>query len=295
MRLVLTHTLPNSLFKENFMTTSQPALRAPGPLARLGWTLADAWTVAGRDLAHWLRQPGPVILGWFFPVLIVLMFAGLFGGAFRLPAGSNYIELLLPGMFAMSMLFGLEATMIAVTTDAARGVTDRFRSLPISGAAVVLGRCIADLLNSLVGLLVLLVTGLVLGWRWHNGIDAALAALGLLVLLRIALLWIGIFFGLTAKGPEAVVAVQILVWPIGFLSSVYVDPATMPWWLGTLAQWNPLSATATATRSLFGNPGFADSSWAAQHAALLALVWPLVLTAIFLPLTVRAFRNLNAK
>ena len=171
----------------------------------------------------------------------------------------------------MAMLFGLESTMTAVNVDAAKGVTDRFRSLPISPAAVVLGRCIADMINSVAGLAVLVGAGLLLGWSWKNGLPAALAAFGLLLLLRFALLWVGIFIGLQASGPEAVGAVQILVWPISMLSNLFVDPATMPGWLGAIASWNPLSATASATRELFGNPGWNDGSWLAENAVLLAV------------------------
>jgi ABC-2 type transport system permease protein len=196
-------------------------------------------------------------------------------------------------MFATTMLFGLETTMIAVTTDASKGVTDRFRSLPMSASAVVLGRCLADMLNSIVGLAILMGTGLLLGWRWHGGISSALTAVGLLLLLRFALLWVGIFCGLLARGPEAVVSVQILVWPISFLSNVFVDPSTMPPWLGMVAQWNPLSATTEAIRHLFMNPGWQAGSWSSEHAVLLAIVWPVLLAAIFLPLSVRAYRRLN--
>jgi ABC-2 type transport system permease protein len=232
-------------------------------------------------------------MGWFFPVMIVLMFGLLFGGAIRVSHGGSYFEFLMPGMFATTMLFGLEATMIAVTTDASRGVTDRFRSLPMSASAVVLGRCLADLLNSIVGLAVMVGVGLLLGWRWYAGLAPALAAVGLLLLLRFALLWVGIFFGLRAKGPESVTSVQILVWPISFLSNAFVDPATMPPWLEVCAQWNPLSATTSAIRQLFLNPGWQAGSWSAEHAVLLAMVWPVLLVAIFLPLSVRAYRRLN--
>jgi ABC-2 type transport system permease protein len=139
----------------------------------------------------------------------------------------------------------------------------------------------------------MIAAGLLLGWRWHAGLDAALAAVGLLLLLRFALLWVGIFMGLIAKGPESVAAVQILVWPISFLSNVFVDPATMPSWLGTIAQWNPLSVTASATRALFMNPGWQGSSWVSENAWLLAIVWPVLLIAIFLPLSVRKYRRLS--
>lgn len=273
--------------------SSARATQTRSPLTRFGWAIADAWIITRRDLTHWRLRPATVILGWFFPVMIVLMFGLLFGGAIRVPNGGSYFEFLMPGMFATTMLFGLEATMIAVTTDASKGVTDRFRSLPMSASAVVLGRCLADLLNSIVGLAVMIGVGLLLGWRWHAGMAEALAAVGLLLLLRFALLWVGIFFGLRAKGPESVASVQILVWPISFLSNAFVDPSTMPSWLGEIAQWNPLSATASAIRQLFLNPGWQAGSWSAEHAILLAMVWPVLLVAIFLPLSVRAYRRLN--
>ncbi len=271
--------------------TSRPWLTPV--VRRLGWALADAWTITGRELRHWQLQPGGIFLNWTFPIMIVLMFGLFFGGAMRVPEGGNYFEFLLPGMFTTTMLFGLETTVIAVTLDAAKGVTDRFRSLPMSASAVVLGRCLADMLNSLVGLVIMVITGLLLGWRWHGSLPAALAAVGLLLCLRFALLWIGIYIGLKAKGPEAVTGVQILVWPISFLSNVFVDPATMPGWLQGIVEWNPLSATTTAIRQLFLNPGWQASSWINQHALLMAIVWPLLLSAVFLPLSVRRYRRLN--
>ncbi len=276
-------------------TLHSPAHTTPtrSPLTRFGWAIADAWIITCRDLMHWRLRPATVIMGWFFPVMVVLMFGLLFGGAIRVPNGGSYFEFLMPGMFATTMLFGLEATMMAVTTDAAKGVTDRFRSLPVSASAVVLGRCLADLLNSMVGLAVMIGVGLLLGWRWHAGMAEALAAVGLLLLLRFALLWVGIFFGLCAKGPESVTSVQILVWPVSFLSNAFVDPSTMPSWLGVIAQWNPLSATTSAIRQLFLNPGWQAGSWSAEHAILLAMVWPVLLVAIFLPLSVRVYRRLN--
>jgi ABC-2 type transport system permease protein len=139
----------------------------------------------------------------------------------------------------------------------------------------------------------LILAGLLLGWRWHDGLGNALTAIGLLILLRFALLWIGIFMGLRAKGPESVVAIQILVWPISFLSNILVDPATMPRWLGTIAQWNPLSATATATRQLFMNPSWQGNSWVVEHAVLMAVVWPVLVIALFMPLSIRKYRRLG--
>ncbi|MBI5960419.1 MAG: ABC transporter permease [Chloroflexi bacterium] len=275
------------------MNPTTPNTSTNSRLKQLGWALGDAWIITRRDLQHWRLQPGPVILGWVFPIMIVLMFGLLFGGAISVPDGGSYFEVLMPGMFAMTMFFGIEATMVAVTMDDAKGITDRFRSMPMSASAVVLGRCFADMINSFVGLIVMIGTGLLLGWRWNNGLGAALAAVGLLLMLRFALLWIGIFMGLNAKGPESVVSVQILIWPFSFLSNVLVDPSTMPAWLGALAQWNPLSATASATRELFMNPGWQGGSWIAEHAVLMAVVWPVLLVAIFMPLSIRKYRRLG--
>ena len=272
--------------------TRSTSLSAPSSAGGPARTLADAWIIAGRDLAHWVAQPGTVIVGWLFPVMIAVLFGQLFGGAIGGSDGQDYIAFLIPGMLALTMFFGIESTVTSVSTDASRGVTDRFRSLPMSGVAVVLGRCIADMLASVAGLATMIAAGLLLGWRWHDGLMGALAAVGLLLMLRFALLWVGIFLGLIVR-PEGVVMIQMLVWPVGFLSSVFVDPATMPGWLAAIAQWNPLSSTATAVRSLFGNPGHGGNDWVVEHAILLAVSWPVLLVAVFLPLAAWRYRRLG--
>jgi ABC-2 type transport system permease protein len=262
-------------------------------MTALRWTVADSWAVAGRDLTHWVRQPGVLAAGVAFPVLMLLMFGYLFGGGFVVPGGGDYRELLLPGIVGLTMVFGIEATMIAVNADAAKGITDRFRSMPTAPGAVVIGRSIADMLNSALVLAALLGCGLLVGWRAHDGLGRAAAAVGLLLLLRFSLLWLGIWLGLVARTPEAVTTAQILVWPFGFTSNAFVDPGTMPGWLGAVAEWNPLSATVAATRELFGNPGWGGDSWAAQHPVLLAVLWPVALIAIFGPLAARRYRRLS--
>ncbi|MCG5463187.1 ABC transporter permease [Micromonospora sp. NPDC053740] len=254
--------------------------------------LADSGTLIWRGLARWRRDPGPLIASLGFNILIVLMFAYLFGGALQVPGGGSYREFLMPGMFVMTMVFGISLTTIAVAEDLERGVTDRLRSMPVSPLAPLAARAVADMLFALVTLGVLLLTGLAIGWRTHGGIGATLAAVGLILLLRFALIWVGIFLGLVARGQTAVVAVQTLEFPLGFLSNAFVAPSTMPAWLGAVAAWNPLSATVGATRELFGNPGWGGDSWAAQHYPLLAVLWPLVLVAVFLPLSVARYRRL---
>jgi ABC-2 type transport system permease protein len=261
--------------------------------ARLRWAAADGWTLTRRTLHHWANQPAQVVIGLLFPIMVVLMFAYLFGGGMAVPGGGSYREFLLPGMYAMTMVFGIETTFAAISTDAARGVTDRFRSLPMSGSAVVVGRTAADLLQSVLGLAVMIGCGLAVGWRAHRGAALALAACGLLLLLRFALLWVGVYLGLLLRSPEALVALQILVWPVSFLSNALASPAGMPGWLGAVAEANPMSATVAATRQLFGNPGWAGHSWAGQHALPLAVAWPVVLVAVFFPLSVRRYRRLS--
>jgi ABC-2 type transport system permease protein len=267
------------------MSTHTPALR-------LRWAAADGWTILLRSLTHWVREPMVLLLGLLFPVLMMLMFGYLLGGAMAVPGGS-YFEFLMPGMFALAMLFGIEATTIAVSTDASRGITDRFRSMPMARSAVVVGRCAADMLNSAVALGVLIVGGLIVGWRAHGSVAGFVLAVGLLLLLRFAFLWVGVYLGLVIGKPEGVVALQILVWPFAFVSNTFAAPDTMPGWLGTVADWNPMSATAAAARDLFGNPGWGGGSWVAENAIIMAVGWPLLIIAIFFPLSVRRYRRLS--
>ncbi|OOC56288.1 MULTISPECIES: ABC transporter permease [Nocardiopsis] len=269
--------------------------RTGGPTVadRLLWALADGWTITRRDIFHWRRRPGQLVAGLLFPVAMVLMFGFLFGGAMTVPGGGDYREFLMPGMFAMAMVFGVGETVTAVSDDTARGVTDRFRSMPMAPSAVVVGRCAADMLRSAVTLALLVVCGLLVGWQWNGTPGEAAAGIGLLLLLRFSLVWVGVYVGLAVRGEGAVTAVHTLEFPLGFLSNAFVATASMPLWLGAVADWNPLSSTVAAVRELFGNPGWGGESWIAQNAVLMAVVWPLVITAVFFPLCVRRFRSLG--
>lgn len=249
------------------------------------YALTDSWTMTRRELARWGRQPVAVVVNLVFPVMLLLMFGYLVGGG-RGVSG-EYLDFLVPGMLALTMAFGLEGTMVAVTQDLNKGVIDRFRSMPMANGAVLVGRSAADMLQSALGLAVLLGVAAALGWRTHGGPAGFLGAVGLLLLFRFAMLWIGIHLALVAGKPELVQAVQILVWPVGFLSNAFAEPTSMPDWLGTVVQWNPLSQTATAVRDLFGSPGAEPGHvWA-------AVAWPLALLAIFFPLAVRRFARLS--
>jgi ABC-2 type transport system permease protein len=262
--------------------------------SRLVLVISDAWVITCRDLAHWARQPGTVLANTLlFPIMIVLMFGYLLGGAMTVPGG-DYRDFLMPGMFAMTMVFGIGATTSAVSADAARGVTDRFRSMPMAPPAVITGRAAADMLNSAAALAVLTGCGFLVGWHPHRGTARAIAALGLLLLLRFAFVWIGVYLGLRFyTNPEAVTAVRTLEFPIGFLGNPFVAVSTMPAWLGAIALWNPLSSTVSAARQLFGDPAGARPSWITDHAVLMAVAWPLLLIVIFFTLSLHRYRRLS--
>ncbi|WP_406218652.1 ABC transporter permease [Streptomyces canus] len=249
------------------------------------YALTDSWIMTRRELAHWARQPVRVLVGLVFPVMLLLMFGYLVGGGRGVEG--EYVDYLVPGMLALTMAFGLEATMIAVTQDLNKGVIDRFRSMPMANGAVLVGRSAADMLQSVLSLAAMIGVGHAIGWRVHGGIGGLLAAVGLLLLFRFAMLWIGIHLAMVAGKPEMVQAVQILVWPIGFLSNAFATPDSMPGHLGTVVDWNPMSQTATAVRDQLGGPGGEPGHvWA-------AVLWPLALLAVFFPLALRRFARLS--
>ena len=264
--------------------------------------LRAGWIITERDLAHWVRQPWTPILNLMFSAMLLLVFGPLFGGGMNVPGGGDYTSYLVPGMLALTMMFGVGATTASMAADVKKGVTDRFRSMPIASGAVSLGRAGADMANSVVELLLLLGVGFLIGWRSGAGLGPILLAVLLLLLLRFSLIWVGIFIALTYRGEGATTAVQVLVWPIGFLSSAIASPATMLDWLGAVAAWNPISATAAAVRELFENPtgltqtgGIVDitSGPLADNALLMAIAWPVLITLVFVPLAARAYRRLG--
>lgn len=281
------------------MTTTTTAPRATGALVpahpgRVRRLVGDSVTMTRRGLAHWARQPGQLLANQAFSVMMLIMFAYFLGGGIAVEGGGDYIDFLVPGMLVLTMAFGLESTMVELASDINRGVLDRFRSMPIAPSAVLVGRSLLDMLNSVAGLGVLIGAGWAIGWRWHAGPAEVLAALGLLLLLRFAMLWLGVWLALVAGRSELVQTVQILVWPLAFLSNAFVSPDTMPGWVGVLADWNPMSAAAGAVRELFGNPAWPGDSWAAQHPEPLAVLWPLALLAVFVPLALRRYSRLGA-
>ncbi|GAB2834699.1 ABC transporter permease [Streptomyces daliensis] len=260
---------------------------------RLYWAVADCWTIVRRDLTHLAKQPSLIAWQLGFPIVSVLLFVFVFGSAMDVGEGVDYKDFAMPGMFAMTMAFGFMNTAMAVVIDKERGVTDRFRSMPMASSAVVTGRGVSDVLHAALDLLVLASIALVVGWRSDGGLIATLYAFVLLLLLRFSLIWIGVWLGLITPNQEAAGNLFAVAFPFGMISSVFTPPSVMPEWLGAIAMWNPVSATANAIRELYGNPLPTGGSWIEENSALMAVVWPLVITAIFLPLAVRKFQHLS--
>ncbi|MPY51284.1 ABC transporter permease [Streptomyces acidicola] len=259
---------------------------------RAYWALADCWNIVRRGLTHYQRQPVNIAWQLGFPILSVLLYGYVFGSAMKVPGGGDYKDFLMPGMFVMTMAFGFINTATVVVHDSTKGVIDRFRSMPMASSAVVAGRGVTDLITACAELAIMMLTAVAMGWRPDGGLGF-LAAFGLLLWLRFALIWIGVWLGLLVPNPEAAGGLFAVAFPLTMISSIYVAPQLMPDWLGVVAAWNPISSTAAATRELFGTPVGSGDSWVEQHALLMAGVWPLVLTAVFLPLAVRRFQRLS--
>lgn len=273
--------------------TSAPSALSDRP-GRRARALRDSWAMTRRNLSHVIRSPEEIAIYFSLPIMFVLVFGYVFGSGMVVPDEGNYREFLLPGVFAMTMLYGMGATGTAIAFDVNRGVVDRFRSMPVTRSALVVGRSGADLVRALLEMTALVVCGLLVGWQWHRGVGNALLAVGLLLMLRVAITWIGIYVGLAVANPDTVgVIVFPLAFPLTAVSNVFVAPELLPEWLGTIAEWNPLSATVAASRELFGNPGLGGDSWIAQHSILMAIGWPILLTAIFAPLAIRRYQRLS--
>lgn len=275
---------------------ARPYAAPTAPASRLGWAATDTWTVARRHLLRLVRRPDELLGTLLIPVMAVAMFGFVFGdalGAAMAAPGGEYREFLLPGVFALTMAFGIGNTTIAVAADVRGGVLDRMRTLPASPAALLGGRSLADLLTALAELAILAGLGALLGWQWHDGAGSALAAFGLLLLLRVAFSWVGILLGLLVSGPEAAMKYFALVFPLAMVADTIVPTHLMPGWLAGAAEWNPLSATVLAARELFGNPTVSATSWVAEHSVLMAMAWPLAITTSCLPLALARLRRLG--
>jgi ABC-2 type transport system permease protein len=284
------------------MTTSAPTtdtapvytLHAPEESSRgsLATWWSDTLVYAGRNIEHIRQIPEKLLDVTLQPLMFVLLFAYVFGGAIAVHGG-NYREFLIGGILIQSLAFGLTGPATAISTDLTEGVIDRFRALPSSRTAYLSGHYIAELAGMALSIAVLLTAGLVVGWNVHNSFFSFGAALLLLFAFSSAMIWIGTWIGLAVRAPDAVMGVGfVVVFPLTFLSNAFVPINSLPKVLQYVAAWNPVSVVVAAVRQLFGNPGVAVTlhTWPLSHPVVSAFAYCAVMLAIAVPASLNRYR-----
>jgi ABC transporter DrrB family efflux protein len=271
----------------------------------LGWGVHDGLVVARRNLIASIRVPESLFFSLVQPVIFVLLFAYVFGGAIPIPgdgasaqdAATAYRNYLMPGIFGQTVAFAAAASTVGLAEDMRKGIVDRFRALPMSHGAVLFGRTFADAARQVLVLAVLSITGLIVGWRITGGLLDALAAYALLLLFAYTVAWIGSTVGLSMPNPEtASTAGLIWLFPLTFLSNAFVPISSMPDWLQAFAAFNPISTLVLSTRELFGNPiGIQPDYWPMQHPEVYTVMSCAVLIAIFATLAIRKFKHTTSR
>ncbi len=246
--------------------------------------VTDTLIIAERNLIRLPRAPELLIAFTVQPIMFVLLFRYVFGGAINTP-GYSYVDFLLPGIIVQNTAFGGFATALGLNEDVRKGLIDRFRSLPMSRAAVLGGRTLSDVVTNALSLTILLVTGVIIGFAFHTSFLDAAAGVGLLLLFGYAFSWVLAFVGLLVSSPETVNSAGfIVIFPLTFISSAFVPVASMPAGLRDFAEVNPFTVVVDAMRHLWlGAP--------THHTAWGAVAWSLVILAVFVPLAVGRYRR----
>lgn len=251
---------------------------------RLRFAAADTLTIAGRNLMGMKRVPQVLVFSTIQPVLFVLMFRYVFGGAIQVP-GVDYVDYLMPGIFAQTIAFGSIQTGVGLAEDLGKGLIERFRSLPMARSAVLAGRTVADLARNLIVFSLMVAVGFLVGFRVHTGVVAFLAAVALLLAFAFALSWVFATLGLAVGNAEAAQAAAFPVLaPLVFASSAFVPLEAQPGWLQVFSAHQPVTITVNAVRALvLGGPTLS--------LALQSLAWSVGIVAVFAPLAVRRYRR----
>jgi ABC-2 type transport system permease protein len=263
--------------------------------ARRSTAVSDGLVVTWRNLKRIPRIPELAIFAILQSIMFVLLFAFVFGGAIDVAGG--YRNYLMPGIFVQTLAFASVTTAIGMAEDMNKGLIDRFRSLPMSRSAVLSGRTTADVVYNAMILLVLMVTGFIVGWRVNNGFVDFVAALVLMLAFAYAMSWLGVLLGLLVPTVEVAQQVGFIVlFPITFVSNAFVPTASMPDALQVFAEWNPISAIVAALRDLFGSAGglgnvTLSDSFPMQHPLLMSVFWIALALLVFPPLAVRKYRQ----
>ncbi len=247
---------------------------------------------AGRNIQHIRRLPEKLLDVTLQPIMFVLLFAYVFGGAIGVPGG-NYREYLIGGILVQSLSFVMVGPATSIATDLQEGVIDRFRALPARRAAYLSGHFLAELGGMALSIAILLGSGLLVGWRAHDGIASLMGGFVLLLLFAAVMVWIGTLIGLAVRTPDAVMGVGFtVVFPLVFLSNAFVPVSTLPDALRHVAEWNPISTLVAAVRDLFGNTTgqVGAQPWPLEHAVPLSFVSCAALLAVVVPLSLRRYR-----
>jgi ABC-2 type transport system permease protein len=266
----------------------------PSPAARIRMLIGDSLTIAKRNVIKIKRVPDVLIFSTLSPIMFVLLFAYIFGSAIKLE-GTSYREFLIAGIFAQTSVFGATFTGSSLAEDMQKGIIDRFRSLPMAPAAVLIGRTIADVVINVVSLVVMSVTGLLVGWRIRGSLLDAVLGYVLLLLFAYAVSWLMAVVGLLVRAPEVFNNASFMViFPLTFVANTFVPSQQLPTPLRIFANWNPVSAVTQATRDLFGNSSpmmpVADV-WSMRHPVATTFVWVVVMLVVFVPLALRQFKR----
>jgi ABC-2 type transport system permease protein len=256
--------------------------------------LSDGFVVAKRNLIKIKRVPDLLVFTTLQPIMFVLLFGYVFGGAIDVK-GSSYKEFLMAGIFAQTVVFGATITGAGLAEDIQKGIIDRFRSLPMSPTAVLFGRTISDVVNNVIVVVVMSLTGLAMGWRIRSSVLDALGGFLILLIFAYAFSWVMAMVGLLAPSPEVVNnAAFVVIFPLTFVAPTFVPISTLPGPLRSFAEWNPVSAVTESARQLFGNiPAGtrAADGWAMQHPVSYTLIWCVAILVVFVPLTTWQFRR----
>lgn len=255
--------------------------------------LGDGAVVAKRNIIKIKRVPDLLVFSTISPIMFVLLFAYVFGSGIAVP-GVGYKEFLMAGIFAQTVIFGATITGAGLADDMQKGIIDRFRALPMARSAVLVGRTTSDLVNNLLVLVVMSLTGLVVGWRIHSSFLQAVAGFGLLLLFAYALSWGMAIIGLAIRSPEVFNQASFMViFPATFVANTFVPTDNMPGPLKVIAEWNPVSALTQAVRELFGNtaPSLQPQAWPLQHAVAVSLGWIVVMMLVFVPLAINRYKK----
>ncbi|MFJ4710946.1 ABC transporter permease [Streptomyces sp. NPDC088785] len=288
------------------MSAVTQSVRTPRAAGGLGQSVRDSLVIARRNLIRMTRIPEMILFGLVQPIMFVVLFTYVFGGSIIIPGADpgnlkqEYREFLMAGIFAQTVTFATAGAGAGIADDMAKGLIDRFRSLPMARGAVLTGRTLADAVQTALTLVVLAGVALIIGWRTHENIGKVLAGFALLLLLGYAFSWIGALIGLSVRTPEAATSGGLIwLFPLTFISNAFVPVNGMPKFLQYVAEWNPFSATVQAVRELFGNTiegrqVSVTGAWPMEHAVWASLIWSALIIVVFRTLAVRKYRSASA-